>query len=257
MKYKLTFALVAALTGSAFAGFQAPLPEFKSDKQLAEWRAEKASESTSQGYAAEETGFYTGKPYLASSGGYAFKYRSYNPELARWTSEDPSGFPDGANGSIYAPTPTHDLDVAGLLKWSTLVNTGQSGTANGITWELWTVKTNDEAFVINLQKYVSGGAANTNYTYNCHGYTFGNSQYWINDGIDNIIKGDGHKEITSSDKTGAKIAYWSADSHSAIVTKVDSSGVVTEVVGKKGASVGLTTSTPAGQGYNGAIKYYE
>ena len=114
MKYKLTFALVAALTSTAFAGFQAPLPEFKNEKQLAEWRAEKASEATSQGYAAEETAFFTGKPYLASSGGYAFKYRSYKPELARWTSEDPSGFPDGANGGSYAPIPTCAYDPDGL-----------------------------------------------------------------------------------------------------------------------------------------------
>jgi RHS repeat-associated protein len=114
MKYKLTFALVVSLTSTAFAEFKAPLPEFKNEKQLAEWRAEKASESTSQGYVTEQMAFYTGKPYLESSGGYAFKYRSYNPELARWTSEDPSGFPDGANGNIYAPTPTSMLDFAGL-----------------------------------------------------------------------------------------------------------------------------------------------
>ena len=118
MKYKLTFALVAAMTGSAFAALQAPLPEFKNEKQLAEWRAEKASESASQGYAAEETAFYTGKPYVDSSGGYAFKYRSYNPELARWTSEDPSGFPDGANGNVYAPRPTSEYDFQGLNKVS-------------------------------------------------------------------------------------------------------------------------------------------
>jgi RHS repeat-associated protein len=101
MKYKLTFAFVASLTSTAFAAFQAPLPAFKNAKQLAEWRAEKASKATSQGYAAEETAFYTGRPYLASSGDYAFKFRSYDPALARWTSEDPSGFPDGANALIY------------------------------------------------------------------------------------------------------------------------------------------------------------
>ncbi len=114
MKYKLTFALVAALTSTAFAAFQAPLPEFKNEKQLAEWRAEKASEATGQGYAAEETAFYTGKPFLASSGGYAFRYRSYNPELARWTTEDPSGFPDGANQLVFAPCPTSECDPTGL-----------------------------------------------------------------------------------------------------------------------------------------------
>jgi RHS repeat-associated protein len=114
MKTNLTLAFVAFMTSSAFAGFQAPLPEFKNEKQLAQWRAEKSAEATSQGYAAEEAAFYTGKPYLASSGGYAFKYRSYNPELARWTSEDPSGFPDGANNSKYVDSPTSEFDFQGL-----------------------------------------------------------------------------------------------------------------------------------------------
>ncbi len=113
MKYKLTFALVASLTSTAFAAFQAPLPEFKNEKQLAEWRAEKAAE-TKPISVTQETAFYTGKPYLASSGDYAFKYRKYNPDLARWTSEDPSGFPDGANLNFYAPTPTSQFDYCGL-----------------------------------------------------------------------------------------------------------------------------------------------
>ncbi len=123
MKTKLTLALVATLTSTAFASFKAPLPEFKNERQLAEWRAEKASEATSQGYAAEETAFYTGKPYLASSGDYVFKFRSYNPELARWRSEDPSGFPDGANGNIYNNDPLTGLDPDGLRWRTTLINT--------------------------------------------------------------------------------------------------------------------------------------
>jgi len=130
MKYKLTFALVASLSGSAFAAFQAPLPEFKNEKQLAEWRAEKASEASSQGYKAEETAFYTGKPYVDSSGGYAFKYRSYNPELARWTSEDPSGFPDGANGNVYAPTPNSEFDYCGLRSVTLLQGVTSGGVLN-------------------------------------------------------------------------------------------------------------------------------
>ncbi len=129
MKYKLTFALVASLTSSAFAEFKAPLPEFKNEKQLAEWRAEKATEATNPGYAAEDAPFYTGKPYLASSGGYAFKYRNYNPEMARWTSEDPTGFPDGANGNIYAPCPTSEVDYKGLWKIE-LVEASETNPSN-------------------------------------------------------------------------------------------------------------------------------
>jgi len=108
-----TFALLALITSSAFAALKAPLPEFKNEKQLAEWRAEKASQSNTRA-TAQEPAFYTGKPYLASSGSYAFRYRAYNPEMARWTSEDPSGFPDGANGNIYGTTPNSQLDYQGL-----------------------------------------------------------------------------------------------------------------------------------------------
>ncbi|MCK9588011.1 MAG: hypothetical protein M0Q93_01450, partial [Terrimicrobiaceae bacterium] len=45
--------------------------------------------------------FYTGKPYESDTGSYTFKYRNYDPELNRWTTMDPSGFPDGANNHIY------------------------------------------------------------------------------------------------------------------------------------------------------------
>jgi len=64
-------------------------------------------------------GFYTGKPYLAESGSYAFKYREYNPETARWTTVDPSGFPDGANNRLYAAVPTSQFDSNGF--WITAV----------------------------------------------------------------------------------------------------------------------------------------
>jgi RHS repeat-associated protein len=59
-------------------------------------------------------GFYTGKPYLAESGSYAFKYREYNPETTRWTTVDPSGFPDGANNRLYAASPTSEFDPTGF-----------------------------------------------------------------------------------------------------------------------------------------------
>lgn len=58
--------------------------------------------------------FYTGKPYDADSEGYTFMYRNYDPELNRWTTVDPSGFPDGANNQLYAPSPTFKLDPLGL-----------------------------------------------------------------------------------------------------------------------------------------------
>jgi RHS repeat-associated protein len=79
----------------------APLPEFKTPEQLAKWRADQNQKSQPSASSQEGDVFYTGKPYLAESGSYAFKYREYNPEMNRWTTVDPSGFPDGANNYCY------------------------------------------------------------------------------------------------------------------------------------------------------------
>lgn len=61
--------------------------------------------------------FYTGKPYDADLGAYTFKNRNYDPHIKRWTSADPSGFPDGANNQIYVSAPTYCLDIAGLYSY--------------------------------------------------------------------------------------------------------------------------------------------
>lgn len=62
--------------------------------------------------------FYTGKPYDMDSETYTFKYRNYDPEVNRWTSMDPTGFPDGPNNQYYAPTPTAQMDALGLTTYS-------------------------------------------------------------------------------------------------------------------------------------------
>lgn len=123
MKTKLPLALAATLAGTALGTMPKVMPEFKNAEQIAKWRAEMAAKSESDPSTSDvrsstldvPTAFYTGKPYIESSGSYAFKCRSYNPELARWTSEDPSGFPDGANASSYAPIPTFGIDYGGLF----------------------------------------------------------------------------------------------------------------------------------------------
>ncbi len=158
MKYKLTFALAASLTSTAFAAFQAPLPEFKNEKQLAEWRAEKAAE-TKPISVTQETAFYTGKPYLASSGDYAFKYRKYNPGLARWTSEDPSGFPDGANTHMYVNnSASYCFDFLGLMK----VNGGEHDT--GEEYRNRFIGQNYAFYFGNSYATADGGTGNSNGT---------------------------------------------------------------------------------------------
>ena len=92
---------MAILAGTSHAAISGTKPAFMDKRQLAEMRANASSKALTE---SRNPAFFTGKPYLASNDGYAFKYRSYNPGIARWTSEDPSGFPDGANPNFYAPT---------------------------------------------------------------------------------------------------------------------------------------------------------
>jgi len=88
---------VAALSQTSRAALQATLPEFKSKQELAQKRAAlSATHSITQSGA-----FYTGKPFEAGRESYIFKYRSYDAELNRWTTQDPTGFRDGANISSY------------------------------------------------------------------------------------------------------------------------------------------------------------
>jgi RHS repeat-associated protein len=107
---------------AATSALPAPLPEFMDDAQAAKWTADQ--EATAKAAAAKETAttsseqtptvFFTGKPYVANAGGYIYKYRTYNPEMSRWTSADPSGFPDGLNNNVYASNPVCELDANGL-----------------------------------------------------------------------------------------------------------------------------------------------
>ncbi|MDX2080590.1 MAG: RHS repeat-associated core domain-containing protein, partial [Terrimicrobiaceae bacterium] len=79
--------------------------------------------------------FFTGKPLVEETGQYAFLFRHYDPELNRWTTSDPSGFPDGANNIAYMAVPTSEFDWQGL---DTITYYGgdftNSNGALGMTW---------------------------------------------------------------------------------------------------------------------------
>ncbi|MGE9289375.1 MAG: RHS repeat-associated core domain-containing protein, partial [Puniceicoccales bacterium] len=63
---------------------------------------------------------FTGKPYDEDLQAYVFPFRNYSAKLARWSSVDPAGFPDGPNRHFYAPVPTAGLDPMGLEEWTTV-----------------------------------------------------------------------------------------------------------------------------------------
>ena len=62
-----------------------------------------------------QQGRFTGKAFVEELGCYAFNFRLYSPAECRWTSHDPSGFPDGINSRLYANgSPLDKLDPLGL-----------------------------------------------------------------------------------------------------------------------------------------------
>lgn len=79
--------------------------------------------------------FYTGKPYDAAAEAYSFAYRTFDPEIVRWTSADPSGFPDEANAGGYHSVPTSELDYAGLvtISWTYSDEVSVGATSASIT----------------------------------------------------------------------------------------------------------------------------
>ena len=109
MKLKTTLLTLCALLGvnltTSLAGN--PPAKHKTEKAVAKQTtssttAQAKAEETIPGVAVQSASyFYTGKPYDEDLGGYVFNYRTYSPSIARWTTSDPSGYPDGTNNKIY------------------------------------------------------------------------------------------------------------------------------------------------------------
>jgi len=110
----------------------APMPEFMSQEQVTKWQADriakaqakKSAETAATQASSAPSAFYTGKPYVEETGSYAFRFRQYDPELNRWTSADPSGYPDSPNNSAYNAIPTFEYDWQGLVTQGFTITTG-------------------------------------------------------------------------------------------------------------------------------------
>jgi len=129
-------ALAAIVVQSALAG---SLPEIMTPGELRALRAgqiARAAAAQADVAKSETPTLYTGKISDADSGGYLFKYRNYDPELSRWMTVDPSGFPDGVNCNSYAPNPLSEVDWCGLIGvyvWGYPTTTNISPSPLGIT----------------------------------------------------------------------------------------------------------------------------
>lgn len=85
----------------------------------------KRFESLSSGEALKE-GLFTGKPFVEELDSFVFKHRNYSAVNCRWSTADPSGFPDGPNNYLYAcNNAVTNVDPTGLM---TLGNPAPSPT---------------------------------------------------------------------------------------------------------------------------------
>ena len=128
-----------------------PTPEearIATEKRIAEIKAEEAKQAAQAAHASNiahppssiEHLFFTGKPYLEETGQYLFLFRHYDPGLARWTTDDPSGFPDGANNGIYSRTPTTEFDALGLFLSGTHYTKSKYGAGSSVyDMGIWTL----------------------------------------------------------------------------------------------------------------------
>jgi RHS repeat-associated protein len=169
-KRMMQLAVVLGVLAATLSTQAGKLPEFMNAEQLTAWRAQHSAPTAVVAQTPDEqTSFFTGKPYDAASGTYLFKYRAYNPSLARWTSADPSGFPDGANNQIYALNPNCALDPNGLL-----IMTGENSALpsllkyNGHEYEIKAYNISNETPVTELTRRSVGGYVFADATSSCN-----------------------------------------------------------------------------------------
>ncbi len=78
---------------------------------------------------------YTGKPYSKALGAYVFNARAYDATTSRWTTQDPSGFPDGANNRVYCSSPLTNVDSVGLLVTAVYAINAKTLTIDGKVYD--------------------------------------------------------------------------------------------------------------------------
>ena len=81
--------------------------------------------------------FFTGKPNIDGLG-YSFLFRSYRPELAKWQTSDPLGYPDGFNNFAYLNNqPGEHIDQLGLCELKTVTSSNGYAGSPVTTYQYW------------------------------------------------------------------------------------------------------------------------
>lgn len=224
--------------------------------------ADQSFTSTAFGEGLEE-GRFTGKVFVKELGGYSFLHRLFAPEVSRWTTSDPSGFPEGTNNSLYVKSdPCGDVDPLGLVgagvKTNNIVHhTWVTAAGTPVDWDTdeYRIVCDDGLTTVIGYKPVAG----TNQflfdlTHNCYGRELAGSGYWINDYY-SIITGDRWKPATDGDLDSAKTNIAMYSGHTAGVSTITNKTAI-KVTGKNGALSGTSTTDPDKQWSYGAPSHY-
>ena len=135
-----------------------------------------------------------------------------------------------------------------------------NGTGAAIVWaaERYELTCDDNKTKVDGFKPGPGvvSVAGHDVTHNCHGYSFAESKYWINDG-GAIITGDSWKSAADGNLDSNKKVRAVYDGHSAHVTTITDK-LAKKVTGKDGARLGTSESNPDAQwDYGDPTGYYE
>ncbi len=106
----------------------------------------------------DETGFFTGKPYVKELGA-VFLFRNYRSDLGKWQTADPLGYPDGWNNFAYCNNHfTSSIDGIGLAE--------RSLTLGKITytWDWQTAAISAISFVRDDPEFSFGTSATVTWT---------------------------------------------------------------------------------------------
>jgi RHS repeat-associated protein len=214
-----------------------------------------------QGYAADtvrqkftqkerdiETGLdYFGARYFASAQG---RFTSVDPLMASGLAVDPQSWNRYAHVNN---NPLRYVDDEGLLKRDSSGNlifeairtdtARHQGSGESVTVEVGYLTTDNGAKILAFKPDGSNYLMDTD----CHGLTFGDGQYLIdNSQVKTLLEGDGYKK-TNEPQVGDVAIYTSAQDgivHSTTVVGVDAQGNVTEVAGLGGIQVASSTTSP-------------
>ncbi|HEY5721952.1 MAG TPA: RHS repeat-associated core domain-containing protein [Allosphingosinicella sp.] len=203
---------------------------------------------------------YTGQAWLHELGMYYYKARIYSPTLGRFMQTDPVGYEDQANLYAYVGNdPVNSTDPTGQIKKDSngnyvfepkgpaLSEVHRGGTR--ATMQPGTMYTDrGTAFEGRLNLSADKPGMNTD----CHGYTFAEGKYWINDSEVNIIlSGDRYQRVTDVQPGDVAVYRQGRDVvHSGIVRSVDEDGG-TMVESDSGQRV-KTETRPGAPGPGGA-----